>query len=56
VANTATRATAYQSVPAPEAALPALPREEAEARGFLWNMAVGMALIGALLPILRRSR
>ena len=26
-----------------------LPREDAEARVFLWNMAVGMALIGALL-------
>ena len=35
------RAHASQSVPAAEAALPATPREEAEARVFLWNFAAG---------------
>ncbi len=49
-------AHASQSVPAAEAALPAMPREDAEARVFLWNFALGTLLIGALLPILRRPR
>ena len=49
-------AHASQSVPAAEAALPATPREDAVARVFLWNFALGTLLIGALLPILRRPR
>jgi membrane protein len=45
-----------RSAPAPDAAAPATPPEQAEARVFLWNFAAGIALIGALLPILRRPR
>jgi membrane protein len=45
-----------QTAPTPEAALPARPREEAEARVFLRDFVLGTLLIGALLPILRRPR
>jgi membrane protein len=44
------------AAPAPDAAARATPAQEAEARSFLWNFAAGIALIGALLPILRRPR
>jgi membrane protein len=44
-----------QSVPAAGEVPPAMLREDAEARVFLWNFALGTALIGVLLPILRRS-